>query len=67
MHLDHSLYLQNYKNMYKSIKDFYGEYRSVLRLEDGTSIPFDEKNVDYQEYLRWLAEGNTPLTEENQE
>jgi len=24
------------------------------------SIPFDESNTDYQEYLEWIAEGNTP-------
>ena len=24
------------------------------------SIPLDEDNVDYQEYLEWVAEGNTP-------
>ena len=33
----------------------------VLRLSDNAYIPFSESNTDYQEYLKWVAEGNTPL------
>ena len=32
----------------------------ILRIEDGALIPKDEANTDYQEYLEWVAEGNTP-------
>ena len=34
----------------------------VLRTRDGKTcqIPFDPANKDYQEYLEWVAEGNTP-------
>lgn len=33
---------------------------TIVRDEDGAFIPTDPNNVDYQEYLAWLAKGNTP-------
>ena len=32
----------------------------IKRTTDSSFIPKDEANRDYQEYLEWLAEGNTP-------
>ena len=32
----------------------------IKRLPDNAFIPFDESNSDYQAYLKWLSEGNTP-------
>jgi len=33
----------------------------IIRTTDGSWIPTDPSNSDYQKYLEWLAEGNEPL------
>ena len=32
----------------------------IVRDEDQAFIPFDDANVDYQDYLAWLVKGNAP-------
>lgn len=52
----------------------YGEPKSIVRIIDNATIPFDSANRDYQVYLKWLdgyelqgeewvktSEGNKPL------
>ncbi len=36
------------------------EPHAVCFVETSAYIPFDPDNRDYQKYLEWLAEGNTP-------
>ena len=50
---------------YKLYKNSDGEVKFVTKnydLSEGNiviDIPFDEANTHYQEYLDWVAEGNT--------
>ena len=47
--------------MYQLIAIDYSERQFVRRLSDGACIPFAPDNTDYQEYLKWLSEGNQPI------
>tara|TARA_Y100000114_G_C11523066_1_gene214464 strand:- start:31 stop:204 length:174 start_codon:yes stop_codon:yes gene_type:complete len=35
------------------------KYTTVIRLSDNALIPMNNNNKDYQEVLKWVAEGNT--------
>jgi hypothetical protein len=42
------------------------ESSCIRRLADDAVIPFDPDNTDYQAYLKWLEEGNTPEPADDQ-
>jgi len=45
---------------YKLQKGSFGDVVAVTIIGQNISIPLDPDNTDYQQYLAWLAEGNTP-------
>ena len=50
--------------MYKLILNSRNNTIDSVSIKNGnieTIIPFDLANTDYQAYLEWVAEGNTPL------
>jgi hypothetical protein len=49
-----------YKQLLNPITGKVADY-SIKRLSDNAFIPFDPGNTDYQAYLEWLAEGNSPI------
>jgi len=56
--------------MYKLVNieilpDEFVESNVIHRTTDNAFIPKNEANKDYQEYLEWLAEGNTPEPADN--
>lgn len=34
----------------------------VIRIADNAFIPMDEANTDYIAYLKWVSEGNQPIS-----
>jgi hypothetical protein len=50
---------------YKLQKSSFGDVVAVTIVGQNISIPFDPDNTDYQDYLKWLEEGNEPLPAEN--
>lgn len=53
--------------MYQQLPDSMGQPAACIkRIADNAFIPFDPANTDYVEYLKWLAEGNTPLPADTQ-
>jgi hypothetical protein len=56
--------------MYKliiSVSDKGYEDKGLVNLFNNIAIPFDPANTDYQAYLKWVEEGNTPLPAEGTE
>jgi hypothetical protein len=48
--------------MYQLLPDTsMGAATCIKRIADNAFIPFDPDNTDYQEYLKWVEAGNTPL------
>ena len=56
----------SYKHRNNTFKNPNGDsvtHKDIILKVDGvetTAIPISEGNRDYQEYLEWVAEGNTP-------
>lgn len=47
--------------MYREVKNKEtGDLVCITRIEDGATIPLDERNTDYASYSAWVAQGNTP-------
>lgn len=46
--------------MYKKSNNLNGEFVGIIKLDANLHIPLSADNTDYQAYLEWVAEGNTP-------
>ena len=48
------------RNKTDGITGITSEDNVIIRIADNAAIPKDEGNIDYLEYLAWVAKGNTP-------
>jgi len=46
---------------YKIQNNSEGQPCAITIVGQNISVPLDPANTDYQEYLKWVAEGNEPL------
>ena len=51
----------DYDNHLNKVGELKVEENVVLRLSDNAYVYFNEDSRHYQVYLKWLADGNTPL------
>ena len=52
--------MATYKLIRDEISQEIKQVKKVTGSDSYTIIPFSQDNTDYQEYLQWVAEGNTP-------
>ena len=52
--------MATYKLMRDEISQEVNQVKKVTGSDSYTIIPMSEGNTDYQEYLEWVALGNTP-------
>lgn len=51
---------------YKIQKNSFGEVSAITIIGQNISIPMDEQNSDYVEYLKYIAEGGVVLPADQQ-
>jgi hypothetical protein len=52
--------MYNYQQIFDRTTETIIDY-AIVRLQDNAWIPNNPENTDWQDYQKWLEEGNTPL------
>ena len=58
------LLVRSYKMTYQLLKDPIDGKENAVLLNGSTTVPFAPANTDYQAYIAWVAQGNTPQAAE---